>query len=1021
MQSSSASLKHVPIRSPTPPLDSSSEDLDVLSLEQELQELDDTKKPHFLDYDAVPPPGFNEQQFCSMPLPTSNSASVPPIPLSSTSQTIHPGEITKIDKKFETDGEISDHEYAASSMMRRHRHEKITNGCVQRIHHHSNQGINEDTVINNIESKSSRKKHFLDENPIPPDYVYESESFSLDVNYGRKIEQDRHERRHSMDRAKGKKVPPSRFLESCSGSAENHHGMWSADRHNEATPHTYDNEPKAEFFYSLLSMLGNENSLQISSKFLELSESPESCSILKSARCIPLLVQMIYFESDELTKKQASAALHNVVMLSDDKAGRREAKVLRHIEQINEYCELLKRILNKEEGIVDESEHHPVSAMNSLMKISFDLEHRYSMVQLGALQSIAQCITMDHTVHGSKTDEQKCLSLRRYAGMALTNLTFGDSNNKSLLCSNKLFMKALVTQIDTNADDLLQVTANVLRNLSWRADKNSKAVLNETGTVTALTLAAMKNRNESTLKAILSALWNLSAHCSTNKEEFCMVEGALSFVVDMLTYEAPSKTLAIVENAGGILRNVSSHIAINENFRKILREKNCLGILLEQLKSESLTVVSNAAGTLWNLSARCPEDQKFLWDNGAVPMLRSLIHSKHKMISNGSKAALKNLLNFRPVEVGTKSLDPVAKMMGLKELPTLNVRKQMALQQELDQNLAETCDNIEASPSKELKSNADSKSLNIASSNYSYARSKTGTVKRSMRFCDEPPLASGSSNSFSASRNNNSLPSDEAFAAVQNKKQIGEKYSQDEDIELETFSNASNASSEPNAADSSEEQSPSKYQETDLDQITNFSLLYAERHNLEEAKSKGTEAHLLFDDIRCYETEGTPHTILSSAGSASDLRTEAKHHPANSSTHNKNRQTIHQNLVSGSHTPEKVITFCEEGTPGYTSHHDSCSDEETHPAGSNNTVVRKPSRQPIPGTSKVEARSEIGVVESTTSATYEDYLTCASKNVTFNECLETPMMFSRQSSVESLTSIEPAMADDRSSVVSEVR
>ena len=35
----------------------------------------------------------------------------------------------------------------------------------------------------------------------------------------------------------------------------------------------------------------------------------------------------------------------------------------------------------------------------------------------------------------------------------------------------------------------------------------------------------------------------------------------------MLSYKAPSKTLAIVENAGGILRNISSRIAVREDYR----------------------------------------------------------------------------------------------------------------------------------------------------------------------------------------------------------------------------------------------------------------------------------------------------------------------------------------------------------------------------------------------------------------------------------------------------------------------
>lgn len=127
-------------------------------------------------------------------------------------------------------------------------------------------------------------------------------------------------------------------------------------------------------------------------------------------------------------------------------------------------------------------------------------------------------------------------------------------------------------------------------------------------------------------------------------------------------------------------------------YRQVLREHNTLSTLLAQLRSPSLTVVSNACGTLWNLSARCSEDQRMLWELGAVPMLRSLINSKHKMISMGSSAALKNLLQARPE--GMSLTDP-RHGMGL---PSLQARKQKALEQELDPSLSETCDNIETSP-----------------------------------------------------------------------------------------------------------------------------------------------------------------------------------------------------------------------------------------------------------------------------------------------------------------------------------
>ncbi len=74
-------------------------------------------------------------------------------------------------------------------------------------------------------------------------------------------------------------------------------------------------------------------------------------------------------------------------------------------------------------------------------------------------------------------------------------------------------------------------------------------------------------------------------------------------------------------------------------------------------------------GTLWNLSARSSEDQKSLWDMGAVSMLRNLVHSKHKMISMGSAAALKNLLAARPAHMNFDGTDSRSK----SNMPSLHV------------------------------------------------------------------------------------------------------------------------------------------------------------------------------------------------------------------------------------------------------------------------------------------------------------------------------------------------------------
>lgn len=458
---------------------------------------------------------------------------------------------------------------------------------------------------------------------------------------------------------------------------------------------------KVDVVYNLLGMLGStEGREDMSATLLSMSNSIDNCLIMRQSGCLPLLVQLIHAPGqDPETREKASRALHNIVYAkSDERAGRREARVLRFLEQLRDYCQALRTSLQTGQ-VPDDLERHPGPTIAALMKLSFDEAHRHAMCQLGGLHAVAELIEMDHMAHGSECDDQNCITLRRYAGMALTNLTFGDGNNKALLCSFREFMKALVSQLKSPSDDLRQVTASVLRNLSWRADTSSKQTLREVGAVTGLMKAAMEGRKESTLKSILSALWNLSAHCSTNKVDICAVDGALAFLVDMLSYKAPSKTLAIVENAGGILRNVSSHIAVREDYRAIVRERGCLQVLLQQLRSPSLTVVSNACGALWNLSARCPQDQRLLWDLGAVPMLRSLIHSKHKMISMGSSAALKNLLSARPGSNNLVHLDSTARGLGLPTLPTLVARRQRALEQEIDQNLAETCDNIEPSTS----------------------------------------------------------------------------------------------------------------------------------------------------------------------------------------------------------------------------------------------------------------------------------------------------------------------------------
>ncbi|VDP97339.1 unnamed protein product, partial [Trichobilharzia regenti] len=108
---------------------------------------------------------------------------------------------------------------------------------------------------------------------------------------------------------------------------------------------------------------------------------------------------------------------------------------------------------------------------------------------------------------------------------------------------------------------VVSVSASVLRNLSWRTDSRSKAALRRVCAAKRLTIAAMSAQKENTLRTTLSALWNLSAHCSQNKRAVCSVDGLLPFLLRMLRLQNPAQNLVIIENSGGILRNISTIIA----------------------------------------------------------------------------------------------------------------------------------------------------------------------------------------------------------------------------------------------------------------------------------------------------------------------------------------------------------------------------------------------------------------------------------------------------------------------------
>lgn len=220
---------------------------------------------------------------------------------------------------------------------------------------------------------------------------------------------------------------------------------------------------KVDCVYSLLSLLtiSADNNADMSDYLLKMSQSIESCIAMRQSGCIPLLVQLIHSKHSHVSREKAAQALHNLIHAQpDDKAGRREIRVLRLLEQVRGYCRILEDVIMKKEqnlSFEDDMEKHPTQSVAALMKLSFDEEHRHVMCQLGGLQALAALVTFDQKSHGSLIEDNQCVTMRKYSGMALTNLTFGDGNNKALLCSFKDFMISLVDQLQSPNDDMRQV------------------------------------------------------------------------------------------------------------------------------------------------------------------------------------------------------------------------------------------------------------------------------------------------------------------------------------------------------------------------------------------------------------------------------------------------------------------------------------------------------------------------------------------------------------------------------------
>lgn len=419
------------------------------------------------------------------------------------------------------------------------------------------------------------------------------------------------------------------------------------------------------------SKTGKENDKDAANLLLALSRTAETVEVMHQPACLHMLIQIIHnMEHKEDPEHQdirtrANETLRNIVeSKSNTRQGKHDLCVLNALEKIRKHLDMLygfiisypvgQRIGQSEYDNIQSACDEFIGPIRKLYKYSNDKEkYRPSIISLGGLQTAAEILIVNYRLlvvqkSNSRHGEKRLCHSSKIISVVISiliNLTYGDVDNKSTLCAFREFLKALVYHVTLQNESIIASAAQVLRNLSWRATSDIKEALLRHDVAVALMDAINYCNEEATIQYITSALWNLSAHSVESRIRISSMQYGIQQLVDLLSYNSPSGTTSVVENVGGILKNLSVVIK-DEKYRKKFREAGGLAKLAKHLKSKNRTVLANATGILWNLSAHHYEDQKMLWDLGCIPLLDIHRTSEHKSIRENARGALRNLLAF---------------------------------------------------------------------------------------------------------------------------------------------------------------------------------------------------------------------------------------------------------------------------------------------------------------------------------------------------------------------------------------
>lgn len=111
----------------------------------------------------------------------------------------------------------------------------------------------------------------------------------------------------------------------------------------------HDLDTRIDMVQSLLSMLGTHDKDDMSRTLLAMSNSKDSCAVMRQSGCLPLLIDLLHGKdfTDKNSRREARAraglALHNIVYSNvDDRRGRREVRVLRLLEIARAHCDVVQ-------------------------------------------------------------------------------------------------------------------------------------------------------------------------------------------------------------------------------------------------------------------------------------------------------------------------------------------------------------------------------------------------------------------------------------------------------------------------------------------------------------------------------------------------------------------------------------------------------------------------------------------------------------------------------------------------------